>query len=109
MTVEQAGHYFAEERLSFLSEQLLPFLRSQTAVEYRLNEYKHIMMLLYWIQDKLLPNAWNPEEQRTPNMVCTTEQGSVDRSPRIAIFFPADYMKYESMHRNTQPLVNTFD
>ena len=25
MTVEQADHYFAEERLSFLSEQLLPF------------------------------------------------------------------------------------
>ena len=85
MTVEQAGHYFAEERPSFLSEQLLPFFGSQTAVEYRLNEYKHIMMLLYWIQDKLLPNAWNPEEQRTPNTVCTTEQGSVDRSPRIVI------------------------
>ena len=83
--------------------------RSQTAVEYRLNEYKHIMMLLYWIQDKLLPNAWNPEEQHTPNTVCTNEQGSVDRSPRIAIFLSADYTKDESMQRNTQPSVNTFD
>ena len=67
------------------------------------------MMLLYWIQDKLLPNAWNPKEQRTPNTVCTTEQRSVDRSPRIAIFLSVDYTKYESMQRNTQPLVNTFD
>ena len=70
---------------------------------------EYIMMLLYWIQDKLLLNAWNPEAQRTPNTVCTTEQGSVDRSPRIAIFLSVDYTKYESMQRNTQPLLNTFD
>ena len=61
------------------------------------------------MQDKLLPNAWNPEEQRTPNTVCTIEQGSVDRSPRIAIFLPVDYTKYESMQRNTQPLLDTFN
>ena len=56
-----------------------------------------------------MSNAWNPEEQRTPNTVCTTERGSVDRSRRIAIFSPVDYTNYESMQRNTQPVINTFD
>ena len=109
MTVEQAGHYLAEESRRSSASRFSRSLRSQTAVEYRLYEYKHIMMLLYWIQDKLLPNAWNPEEQRTPNTVCTTEKGSVDHSPRISIFFPVEYTKYGSMQRTTQPLLNVFD
>ena len=69
---------------------------------------KNCTALPQGVQDKLLPSAWNPEEQHTKHGVYD-RTGECRSFTKNSYFLSVDYTKYESMQRNTQPLVNTFD